>query len=423
MDNFDQVEDLRKIAGEIERHLLDYEQSVASLRFAAEPLIGLTRMLSQWREHLLASHRVAAVALARNVEDLIESHLTANAPLSRECIDTVLGALDTIVEGLADTVEPRRRIEAVNFRMEALIAARRSSASPSRHKAYPYVLDEQELIRVRAAQEQGLRAFIVETNVTSTIDQVTYNNLALYEELRKLGRVLAVRPYFAELAPMHGRVCLCILAATTHDEATLRQNLSTDFTFATWPDTILQPQTAPVAHARAPVVIREPPGMGRGVGIVPKIPVTDSVSIKLSRLPTDSRSRRILIVEDEFVSRSLLLALLGNYGACDVAVDGREAVAAAIRALKELLPYDLICLDIMMPDLDGHQALAQIRAAEAESGLGPANRAKIVMTTALSDYESFHRAYEASCDSYIVKPISKSVLIRQLRRIGIEPLI
>ena len=72
-------------------------------------------MLSQWREHLLASHRVAAVALARNVEDLIESHLTANAPLSRECIDTVLGALDTIVEGLADTVEPRRRIEAVKL--------------------------------------------------------------------------------------------------------------------------------------------------------------------------------------------------------------------------------------------------------------------------------------------------------------------
>jgi two-component system chemotaxis response regulator CheY len=76
----------------------------------------------------------------------------------------------------------------------------------------------------------------------------------------------------------------------------------------------------------------------------------------------------------------------------------------------------------MMPDMDGHRALEELRKVENGAGLPLERRAKVVMTTALSDYANFHRAYQASCDSYIVKPISKQVLVRQLRRIGLEPL-
>jgi two-component system chemotaxis response regulator CheY len=133
-----------------------------------------------------------------------------------------------------------------------------------------------------------------------------------------------------------------------------------------------------------------------------------------------NRTRRILIVEDDFVSRSLLLAMLERYGRCDVAVNGVEAVTAVERALAQSWQYDLITLDIMMPELGGHEALAAIRISETTKRLPHARRAKVVMTTALSDYENFHRAYLGSCDAYIVKPITKAVLVRQLRRVGIE---
>ncbi|HEY5957706.1 MAG TPA: response regulator, partial [Polyangiaceae bacterium] len=131
-------------------------------------------------------------------------------------------------------------------------------------------------------------------------------------------------------------------------------------------------------------------------------------------------TRRILVVEDDFVSRSLLLAMLQSYGRCDVAVNGAEAVAAVELALGQNWQYDLITLDIMMPELGGHEALAAIRIGETTHRFPHPRRAKVIMTTALSDYENFHRAYLGSCDAYIVKPLSKAVLLRQLRRVGIE---
>jgi two-component system, chemotaxis family, chemotaxis protein CheY len=63
---------------------------------------------------------------------------------------------------------------------------------------------------------------------------------------------------------------------------------------------------------------------------------------------------RCLIVEDDFVGRKLMQKYLSDYGECDVAVDGEEAVEAFRQAVENETPYDLICLDIMMPNMNGH---------------------------------------------------------------------
>ena len=73
---------------------------------------------------------------------------------------------------------------------------------------------------------------------------------------------------------------------------------------------------------------------------------------------------RILIAEDDFASRKVILKFLSVYGECDVTVDGMEAVDAFMMALEEDKPYDLICLDVMMPVMDGYQALKSIRKIE-----------------------------------------------------------
>ena len=123
---------------------------------------------------------------------------------------------------------------------------------------------------------------------------------------------------------------------------------------------------------------------------------------------------RTLIVEDDFASRLLLQELLKNYGVVHVAVNGKEAVAAVEQALREGVPYDLICLDIMMPEMDGHQALVRIRALEEARGTVSTEGMKIVMTTALDDVKSVSAAYEELCDGYLVKPIDKIKLTAQL---------
>jgi len=77
---------------------------------------------------------------------------------------------------------------------------------------------------------------------------------------------------------------------------------------------------------------------------------------------------KCLIVEDDFTARKLLQTHLSEYGDCFVAVNGQEAVDAVLEALEQRHPYDLICLDIMMPGMDGQQTLQAIRQLEQEYG-------------------------------------------------------
>lgn len=65
---------------------------------------------------------------------------------------------------------------------------------------------------------------------------------------------------------------------------------------------------------------------------------------------------KILIVEDDYASRRFLNKLLSDYGECDITVNGKEAVDAFMLSCLDEAPYQLICLDIMMPELDGIKA-------------------------------------------------------------------
>jgi len=116
---------------------------------------------------------------------------------------------------------------------------------------------------------------------------------------------------------------------------------------------------------------------------------------------------KLLIVEDDFVSRTVLLKQLSAYGSPDVAVNGLEAVKAVEMQIAADEPYDLICLDIMMPEMNGHEALRKIRDVEQAAGIEGLDRCKIIMTTALSGSEDILDSFRDECDGYLVKPIKK----------------
>jgi two-component system chemotaxis response regulator CheY len=128
---------------------------------------------------------------------------------------------------------------------------------------------------------------------------------------------------------------------------------------------------------------------------------------------------KILIAEDDFTCRKLLQSFLSEYGDCFVAINGREAVEAVKDAFDEGRPYDLICLDIMMPEMDGHEALKVIRRLENDRGVVGLDRVKVIMTTALDDSASVMNAFKSGCEGYIVKPFSKRNLLKEMEKLGL----
>jgi two-component system chemotaxis response regulator CheY len=129
---------------------------------------------------------------------------------------------------------------------------------------------------------------------------------------------------------------------------------------------------------------------------------------------------RVLIVDDDFYCRSFLQEILHPYAYCDIAVNGEEAIYAFKKALEEKRPYDLICMDIVMPDIDGHMALREIRAIEREMNVPPATETKVIMTTVLDDSEETHNAfYLGGATSYMVKPINEAAMIKEMKRLGL----
>lgn len=128
---------------------------------------------------------------------------------------------------------------------------------------------------------------------------------------------------------------------------------------------------------------------------------------------------KILLAEDDFVTRKFMVNFLSKYGECDVIVDGMEAVDAFMMALEDEEPYDLVCLDIMMPVMDGYQALVAIRKLEKEKNIAEDKAVKVIMTTALNEERNVKMAFELGCTIYSGKPINQDRFEQALKKLNL----
>jgi len=122
---------------------------------------------------------------------------------------------------------------------------------------------------------------------------------------------------------------------------------------------------------------------------------------------------RSMIVDDDEMGRMMLATLLEEFGSCDQASDGKEALELFDRAVAEGSPYDLICLDIVMPVMDGTEALRQIRERDQQQG----GRTKVFMISACNTPQDIENAFfEGDCDDYVVKPFRREAVTQMLTR-------
>jgi len=129
---------------------------------------------------------------------------------------------------------------------------------------------------------------------------------------------------------------------------------------------------------------------------------------------------RALIVEDDPVSRKLLEFILMPYAQCEAVADGASAVKAFQNALKNRKPFHLICMDILLPGMDGHQALEQIRQIEVKRGLPAEKCAKAFMVSAHNEMKNVTRSFfQGQALTFISKPYTEEEIVEELKKFGL----
>jgi len=128
---------------------------------------------------------------------------------------------------------------------------------------------------------------------------------------------------------------------------------------------------------------------------------------------------KVLIVDDQQVSRKKIQKIMESFAECKAVNGGQAAVDAFKNAWKSSIPYDLITLDVSMPDMDGTEVLYNIRELEKEKNIPKEKRVKILMITSSADKDTVITCIQAGCDDYLVKPLNREIISNKLDKFGL----
>jgi two-component system, chemotaxis family, chemotaxis protein CheY len=381
---------------ELQSELLTFERN-QDTNFAPairESIQLLLRRAHSLKGVLRLAELPQSASLLHAVESLLVRHCQSERKVVKSSIDLVFDALDAVSAGLDMSREDSPRLLAVAAQVRTALAA--SLPAESDRRRFPFAPSGPEFEAIDAARVAAKRIYCVEKAIRTDISEGLYNHLPIREDLARTGTILACRPSFANIDRRRNEAIVTFIVSTTLSRNELEFIVFDDWAFCEWP-------TAPAPNQELVLAASPPPAVQNA---------ESAVAAKRSKF---------LVVDDDRTCRFLLSELLARLGDCSTASNGRDALEIIGIALKASAHFDAVCLDIMMPQMDGHAVLKEIRRLEAAYGDSKCAPTKVIMTTALSGYEHFHRAFVEECDAYLVKPITKAILDRQLARLGIVP--
>ena len=128
---------------------------------------------------------------------------------------------------------------------------------------------------------------------------------------------------------------------------------------------------------------------------------------------------RILIVDDDTQNRKLLMDIASKMGECEEADGGQAALDAFKAAWEDWRPFNLIFLDVLMPDMDGRQVLLKIKEIEKEKKMSEQHQVRVIVVTGVSEEETVLDCVRNGCDEFIVKPIDVKLVFEKIKKLGL----
>ena len=119
---------------------------------------------------------------------------------------------------------------------------------------------------------------------------------------------------------------------------------------------------------------------------------------------------RIFVIDDEPIALTRLERMVTPAGVCDTTSSGIAATECFVKAVKDNQPYDLITIDIQLPDISGLELLDRFIRLEKDNGIVPAKK---IMVAAHSTVDCVVKAKDM-CDAYVVKPVRKANLLTKI---------
>ena len=150
-------------------------------------------------------------------------------------------------------------------------------------------------------------------------------------------------------------------------------------------------------------------GLGSRFHVTATLPETGE--IVMGDAPLDLKDHRVLIVDDSATNRRILNDVLLHWGAlCTLATSGPDALVLYARALSQGEPFDLVLLDVNMPDMDGFEVASRLRASDV------ARRPTILMLSSSDHSDDIRRCRDLALAAYIVKPVTQADLRAAIAR-------
>lgn len=123
-----------------------------------------------------------------------------------------------------------------------------------------------------------------------------------------------------------------------------------------------------------------------------------------------------MIVDDDTFSRRILEKMLAPFGECIAEPEASSALATFLASLESKQYFNLICCDILMPVMDGHELLSKIRKAETEARIPSSRSVNVIMTSSAATPENVKEALvKGRCSTFLVKPVKRERLYKELR--------